>query len=243
MNQIAIICRSNKRAFEIYSNLKEDESLSSYVKIESGLKSKTKDFISKGISAIEDEILREQIIQALDNEELTFENMINNNKVCSILENTEYSYLLKCKDESLKNAMLQKSTGYETITIITVHGSKGLEYENVIIANDYIKEDNEMMLTEDLISQSGLSNDEINIIYTASTRAKESLFFMEGQLYDSLQSKIKEYSILNSNSLSKKNLCYLKSTILPINKETKGEKIESNNNKNIFEHRNLLFLN
>lgn len=244
-NQIAIICRSNKKALEIYSCLKEDTVLAPFVKIESGLKSKTKDFISKGINAIEDEALKEQILSILGEDDFTFDDMLRNEQICNLLVDTEYAYLLKCKDEKLKNAMLQKSSGYETITIITVHGSKGLEYENVIIADDYININSNPVLDALGLSEDTLSNDEINIIYTATTRAKESLFFMEGELYNSLSTKINEYSIYNSNELTNKNNHLLESNIEIIKEKTKEEKKaeQEEDKKNIFEINNLFSMN
>ncbi len=256
-NQIAIICRSNKRALEIYSILKENETIAPNVKIESGLKSKTKDFVSKGLSAIEDEALREQINNILGEGNFSFDSMINNDEVTALLANTEYSYLLKCKDEKLKNAMLQKSSGYETITIITVHGSKGLEYQNVIVADDYVKKDDSPFILPtrdeddfdidfsngvniDKEENSGLSNDEINIIYTATTRAKESLFVMESPLFNMLKEKIIEASKYNNNEIAKKNYLLLSTDVNAITEEKASKKaVELENKKNIIEEVNL----
>lgn len=244
MNQVAIICRSNKRAFEIYSDFKNDPFLADNVKIESGLKSKTKDFVSKGINAIEDETLKEQIKSILKEDEIDFEMMISNNDICLLLENTEYSFLLKCKDESLKNAMLQKSSGYETVTIITVHGSKGLEYEKVIVADDFIKNDDlnfeYVSFNEDMsLNQNEIIKDEeINIIYTAATRAKESLFFMDSPLYQKIKTQVLESSKFNSKNISKNIDFLLNADVIPIKKE---ENIIKNENI-MFENKNLFYL-
>lgn len=243
MNQNAIICRSNKRAFEIYSELKNNPLLKNNVKIESGLKAKTKDFVNKGGNAIEDESIKENIKKILNKEEFTFDDIVNNNEVCTLLSNTEYSFILKCKDEKLKEAMIQKSTGYEAITIITVHGSKGLEYNNVFIADDYIKNElstnqffdiDEMNISEN----QNISNDEINIIYTAITRAKNNLFFMDSPLFDLLSKEIKICSDFNSKLLAKENNYYMNADVLKIENEKKS--IKEDNEKNIFKE-NLLF--
>lgn len=235
--EIAIICRSNKRALEIYSELKKDEFLSPNVKIESGLKSKTKDFISKGANAIEDEALKEQIINILGEYNFTFENMIKNDSVCSLLQDTEYAYLLKCRDEKLKNAMLQKSSGYETVTIITVHGSKGLEYKKVILADDFIKENPNDYLFEldDSVKERTVENEEINIIYTGATRAKESLFFMEGNLFNNLSNQIEVSSKFNCKNIEETNKLLLETTfeIIEEEKNIKKKIVEEDNINNI----------
>lgn len=183
--------------------------------------------------------------------------MINNDEVTALLANTEYSYLLKCKDEKLKNAMLQKSSGYETITIITVHGSKGLEYQNVIVADDYVKKDDSPFILPtrdeedfdidfsngvniDKEENSGLSNDEINIIYTATTRAKESLFVMDSPLFNMLKEKIIEASKYNNNEIAKKNYLLLNTDFNAITEEKASKKaVELENKKNIIEEVNL----
>lgn len=233
-NEIAIICRSNKRALEIYSELKKDEFISSYVKIESGLKSKTKDFISKGANAIEDEVLKEEIIRILGDNDFSFENILNSEDACNLLQNTEYAYLLKCRDEKLKNAMLQKSSGYETVTIITVHGSKGLEYKKVILADDYIRDSGDEFLIgfENDSETKKLSNDEINIIYTGATRAKESLFLMDSNLFNQLSEQINISSQYNCPKIERENRILLETNIEVIEskKNLKNEEEENKNN-------------
>lgn len=219
MSSIAIITRSNKRAFEIYTELKKNEFISNEIKIESGLKTNIKEFINKGIDAISDDGFKEIICNKLGKDTASLDEMLENKEIVELLANSEYSFLIKMQDKNARNAILAKQTGYETLTIVTVHASKGLEYTNVILADDFIKNDNDkdiFMMDESHEEVSlrkeqdfNIEEEEVNIIYTGATRAKKTLSFMEGNLFNMLKSEIENISSLSNSVDVSKHLNFL----------------------------------
>lgn len=246
-NRLAIITRTNARAFELFAQLRVDENIGKHVRIDSGIKDDIKKFFKDGIGIIKDGVIKDAIIQCMGKSEFTNEELFENSGACSILAKSEYSYILKVKDEKAREAINSRLAGNETITIITVHRSKGLEYEFVILADDYIKENKNDLINEieailekpklefsnDADSdfsymdeydnpeentsvatnvkqtttkpssqkseaKKSFNDEEVNIIYTAATRAKKYLMFMEGELPKSLESSI-EAGINNSD--------------------------------------------
>ena len=221
MSNIAIVTRSNKRAFEIYTELKRNEFISSEIKIESGLKTNIKEFINKGVNAISDIAFKEIICNKIGKDNASLDEMLENKEIVELLANSEYSFLIKMQDKDARNAILAKQTGYETMTIVTVHASKGLEYTNVILADDFIKNENEsdILMIDDyeLYGETSskkeqkfnISDEEVNIIYTGATRAKKTLSFMEGNLFNMLKNEIENVSSLNNSMEVAKHLTYL----------------------------------
>lgn len=221
MSNIAIVTRSNKRAFEIYTELKRNEFISNEIKIESGLKTNIKEFINKGIDAISDVAFKEIICNKIGKNTASLDEMLENKEIVELLANSEYNFLIKMQDKNARNAILAKQTGYETLTIVTVHASKGLEYTNVILADDFIKNDNDkdIFMMDDYESyeevslkkeqDSNISDEEVNIVYTGATRAKKTLSFMEGNLFNMLKSEIENISSLSNSIDVSKHLNYL----------------------------------
>lgn len=256
-SSIAIITRSNAEAFRLYSELKVVPCLTNNIKLQSGIKDEIKEFIKKGISAIKDAGVKDQIKLALNTySDVGAEEILSNQKACDILKDSEYSSFLRIKksdslgiDDEIVEALTARQNGNAPIEIVTTHGSKGLEYNNVIIASDFIKEKeddiqmyfneeiseqhtndlsfitddemNENAPIEDLIVEpssnenvSQLSQEEINIMHVALTRAKEGLLFMDSPLYQKIRNSIKEASKLSDpelldflrENLNKKNI-------------------------------------
>jgi len=59
----------------------------------------------------------------------------------------------------------------------TVHRSKGMEYDSVMLANDFIDEDKIQYLKDEYENtQSAKINEEVNLLYVAITRTKNKLF-------------------------------------------------------------------
>ncbi|NEW78007.1 MAG: ATP-dependent helicase [Gelidibacter sp.] len=65
----------------------------------------------------------------------------------------------------------------------TVHRSKGMEYDSVILANDFIDEEKIQYLKDEYENtQSSKINEEINLLYVAITRTKNKLYIPENLL-------------------------------------------------------------
>lgn len=106
----------------------------------------------------------------------TFDNF---EKQINLEENKEYLFLskiVKKYSEKLRNSMdnLNKLIVYNKeeadIILSTAHKSKGLEFEQVILSNDF----NKFFDKEDNLKQN-IKEEEINILYVALTRAMYSL--------------------------------------------------------------------
>jgi DNA helicase-2/ATP-dependent DNA helicase PcrA len=87
-----------------------------------------------------------------------------------------FSYMEEYKEELKKQAVDHKNDKSDSITIATMHSSKGLEFEIVYIvdANEGITPHKKAVLTEDL-------EEERRLFYVAMTRAKKSLYIFSAK--------------------------------------------------------------
>ena len=95
-----------------------------------------------------------------------------------------------------KNSLVQKSHASAHFLLSTAHKSKGLEYDSVLLWNDFV-DVHEIAKVRDtyqthVVSEFGLeinhvASDEINLLYVAATRAKKELFLPQslGELHGS----------------------------------------------------------
>ena len=86
--------------------------------------------------------------------------------------------------KSLKNKHVENDDRNKAdIIFSTVHRSKGMEYDTVLLVNDFITEE-KVLKIKDEKSEWNLSkvNEEINLLYVAATRTKNSLFIPEALL-------------------------------------------------------------
>jgi len=206
----AIITRTNKRAFEIFMYLKSHPELSKMIKIDSSIKTKANEFLKKGISSIKDKVLKQQLIDIFNGENVSVIDIANNKEAQELLQNSEYSFILKITNEDILDSVKSRQSSKANIIITTTHQSKGLEYDNVIIADDYIKKNKEEQILELLFDDiefknNEFSKEEVNVIYTVASRAKESLLFMESTLFDVLKTDIENIaSNFNDKDLENK---------------------------------------
>ncbi len=109
----------------------------------------------------------------------------------------QYNYILEAGDEG---RMFQPSDTPDSVNIMTIHGSKGLEFKYVFIVN--MVEDRfptrrrgeAIELPEDLINEKLPEGDyhlqeERRLFYVAMTRAKERLYFTSGKNYGGVREK------------------------------------------------------
>ena len=85
---------------------------------------------------------------------------------------------IRIYEESLKNQNRTTLSNKDMVTIITMHGAKGLEYETV-----YIPDMNEGTIPHKKSVTTEALEEERRMLYVAMTRAKEnlSLFYVEGK--------------------------------------------------------------
>ena len=81
----------------------------------------------------------------------------------------EYNYLVRYDEAFLEKYLNMRAKTNASVIITNVHQSKGKEYKNVIIGDDFFTRKNEYYCTDE----------EINIAHTAVTRAKSSILFYE----------------------------------------------------------------
>lgn len=109
----------------------------------------------------------------------------------------QYNYILEAGDEG---RMFQPSDTPDSVNIMTIHGSKGLEFKYVFIVN--MVEDRfptrrrgeAIELPDDLINEKLPEGDyhlqeERRLFYVAMTRAKERLYFTSGKNYGGVREK------------------------------------------------------
>ena len=101
----------------------------------------------------------EKVAKFEENNELLF--------LCNVVK--KYSSKLRASINKV-NSLIVNDINQADITLTTAHKSKGLEFEQVILSNDF----NKFFDKNDKIKQN-IKNEEINILYVALTRAIYSL--------------------------------------------------------------------
>lgn len=81
------------------------------------------------------------------------------------------------KQGDLKKAELSKKMASNTVKVLTIHSSKGLEWDNVVV-----------VLSKPVYNR-GAEGEEVNVKYVAATRARNALFWVSG-----LEAKKKKWS-------------------------------------------------
>ncbi|SFA41189.1 UvrD/REP helicase N-terminal domain-containing protein [Pedobacter suwonensis] len=92
------------------------------------------------------------------------------------------------------------------IIFSTVHRCKGMEYDAVLLADDFVTEDKIRRLRDDKNAQPGQfsrMNEEINLLYVAITRAKNGLYIPDSLLPKHFPASPKIYVIASAKQLPK----------------------------------------
>lgn len=108
---------------------------------------------------------------------------------CSTL--TELFYLISKQPQSLENNFIPNN---QSVTLSTIHSSKGLEFDNVIIL-DCLQG---ILPTNESIADKIVLEDEVRLFYVAVTRAKKHIYFFT--------SKKSDNHIISISSFQKKYL-------------------------------------
>jgi DNA helicase-2/ATP-dependent DNA helicase PcrA len=87
-----------------------------------------------------------------------------------------FTYIENCREEIKRQAMENSMNDTDSVTIATMHSSKGLEFHTVFIvdANEGITPHKKAVLPEDL-------EEERRLFYVAMTRAKNSLYILSAK--------------------------------------------------------------
>lgn len=189
-NNTAIIFRTNSGCIDCFNELSrslEKIVASDYqgsdfspdnVVLDPAIKKDLKGVYQKNIfSVIESDYVKNQIRKAysilqpnFDGDVLNISLAVKDENVRKLLEKMpEYNYLVRYDEAFLEKYLNMRAKANASVIITNVHQSKGKEYKNVIIGDDFFTRKNEYYCTDE----------EINIAHTAVTRAKSSILFYE----------------------------------------------------------------
>ena len=189
-NNTAIIFRTNSGCIDCFNELSrslEKIVASDYqgsdfspdnVVLDPAIKKDLKGVYQKNIfSVIESDYVKNQIRKAysilqpnFDGDVLNISMAVKDENVRKLLEKMpEYNYLVRYDEAFLEKYLNMRAKANASVIITNVHQSKGKEYKNVIIGDDFFTRKNEYYCTDE----------EINIAHTAVTRAKSSILFYE----------------------------------------------------------------
>lgn len=132
-----------------------------------------------------------------------------------ISRSLHFSYLTKYKESFLEKMLAGKAKANADFIITNVHQSKGKEYKNVILGDDYFKRSDKYLCNKE----------EDNIVHTALTRARKYLAFYETTPGSNI---IKQFYDKQESPSENSNINFI------ANLETKKEPIAALNN-NYFE--------
>ena len=134
----------------------------------------------------------------------------NINKTILILSRTKYLYDIEI--EKLFKDNLEKYNNFE---ILTMHKSKGLEYDIIILLNaneGVIPMINTMSETQQIfgVSINDILDEELRLLYVALTRAKEKIYILNESYCSSeiIQSLTPKETYIYDNKLTKYNIAY-----------------------------------
>ena len=189
-NNTAIIFRTNSGCIDCFNELSrslEKIVASDYqgsdfspdnVVLDPAIKKDLKGVYQKNIfSVIESDYVKNQIRKAysilqpnFDGDVLNISMAVKDENVRKLLEKMpEYNYLVRYDEAFLEKYLNMRAKANASVIITNVHQSKGKEYKNVIIGDDFFTRKNEYYCTDE----------EINIAHTAVTRAKSFILFYE----------------------------------------------------------------
>lgn len=140
---LSIICRSNAEAVNIFMKLKA-KGVENVV-IHSSFKDELKNFSKKGIEAIDNERVKNEISRILSSEFkekdfFSFEEILSSENAIRYLQNNGYSHLVKfSKDEIEKYIIPANRKKKDIVWIGTAHLFKGAEFDYTIVASDFFK--------------------------------------------------------------------------------------------------------
>lgn len=189
-NNTAIIFRTNSGCIDCFNELSkslEKIITSEYpstdfsadnVVLDPAIKRDLKGVYQKNIfSVVESDYVKNQIRKAYSilqpdfgGDMLNISMAVKDENVRKLLEKMpEYNYLVRYDEAFLEKYLNMRAKTNASVIITNVHQSKGKEYKNVIIGDDFFTRKNEYYCTDE----------EINIAHTAVTRAKNSILFYE----------------------------------------------------------------
>jgi superfamily I DNA/RNA helicase len=218
---VVIICRSNSEAIRIYMEMLKRNI--DNVRLDGSVRQKFKDITMRGVNAIENESIREEVIGILVKEhgrykDFTYEDIVKSKKAVDVISQSEgANFIFSFNYDDISEMLGTVDRRKKTARILTAHASKGIEGDHIVIADDYIKEKNNMPYVDlpsanqdnadfDVFEPSNdekhvghseldelsmfASDEERNIFYVALTRAKKTVSFMEGKTYEKIKHRL-----------------------------------------------------
>lgn len=182
----ALICRTNNSCFEIFQTLQneldkikiDDKDKEKLIVLDTEIKKKFKEANKHKLTEL---IENKQIIEDLkiklmhfgsniNIEQISLEEALKNELIVSFIKHRkELNYILKLNTITLQKILNSKNRKNAHLLITNVHQSKGLEFNNVILANDFFCKNKELYVDKE----------EANIAHVAVTRARENVLFYE----------------------------------------------------------------
>jgi len=149
-SSLGIVCRSNAEAMKIYVELKS-KGVENVI-IQASAKDELKAFVKNGIQVITRENVKSELMTILSKEqgeECGYIEILSNATAIAFLANNGYSNLVRfSKDEIDKYILPASRKRKNVITIGTAHLFKGAEFNNVIVAGDFFKQDDNFNFAE-----------------------------------------------------------------------------------------------
>lgn len=150
--KVGIVCRSNSEAINIHLSLARQGC--DGAALHSNIKSDYKDFLTKGISGINDEVLRTKLSELLSNDtkkkEFSYDDVLKNDKARSLLVSHGYGQLVRYSKDDIERHILAQDRKRKNVTITTAHQAKGAEFDYVIVAGDYFRKNLESKLEHEI---------------------------------------------------------------------------------------------